>query len=367
MNGPIIVALLIIFASTCIYFGFKKRKFAENNRPQRTKQFLLNSTMSSDREFGKCELVVGKIVRVKLENKSTKALILTVDHSLVEVMVLNDDNKELLVDKAAVCDLEPFEAEDAVDNKSGGTILSTSEILENLKSEARVLFLKSDFETANLWYNKVLKHFSFSSMESLNSGSSVIVKLDNHLHVATIEGVKTEQKLLISLTDTNKTAIRDDSDDEGIIVVSTKAIVVIVPVVMEECSLLASILLNQARCCLSLNMREQAIWKTTCALKLFSTVSEQPQPDWCHSNCCTAYYLRAKAHAVSSSPTSLLKAIRDCQRALDINPSQKEVSRFIKTLEKRQAVLLKADRNLARQIGAWTETAMEKSANNMRS
>eukprot|EP00615_Pteridomonas_danica_P014294 CAMPEP_0114396626 /NCGR_PEP_ID=MMETSP0102-20121206/13707_1 /TAXON_ID=38822 ORGANISM="Pteridomonas danica, Strain PT" /NCGR_SAMPLE_ID=MMETSP0102 /ASSEMBLY_ACC=CAM_ASM_000212 /LENGTH=293 /DNA_ID=CAMNT_0001557435 /DNA_START=138 /DNA_END=1020 /DNA_ORIENTATION=- len=272
------------------------------------------------------------------------------------------DGKEITVKSSDVEELQHFENQKDLSDEN---ILVQ---VERLKAEAKVLFMKQDFEAAIEWYQNILNFFQVIfhgkvlRSESVEINPTVVIKHSNHLHLAVVEGVKAGgKKVLISLLEDQTPNLGSDDENDDMIVIDTKDIIITMPPV-EQRPFLTAILLNLARCYLSLKIPAQSIWRSTCALRVASFEPQSTEVGWSTSTLTTAYFLRAKAHNQSPSPSSLMKALRDCRRSDEILPGQKEVLKFIKVLEKREAAILKADRKLARQIGAWTEAALEKQA-----
>lgn len=329
-------------------------------QPPKKQDQLTETTVLSESKRG--ELVVGKKIRATVEKRTFRALIMTVDKEqrTLDVLTLDKQEIEYTVDFDAVEELQTFESSTPPsENEDELTHIY------RLKAEAKVLFIKNDFEAAVEWYRKImtmLSHmFPWKSLDS--SLSIVIVKLLNRLHVAEVQGIKSGgDKVLVSLIEQeNNTQLNhdDEDDDDDIQLIDKKDIMVSIPP-KEHRQFMTSILLNMSRCYLALDSPEQSIWKSTCALRI-AVYDQTTNPSWSDtSTLTTAFFLRAKAHAKNSVPRSLMKALRDCRRANEINPNQKEVLRLIKVLEKKESALLKADRKLARDIGAWTEVALEK-------
>lgn len=298
------------------------------------------------------------------------ALVMTINETEIDVLTIYKPEEEKTVSFKDVEPLEPFEVE-----KSSDMTEDPIEVVERLKSEARILFTKRDFQTAAKWYQRALLVLSnhFSWRDSKNSVRRVVVRAQGSVYAADVVAIRNEVKLenksekservLVSLIKEEECRVSskcDDEDDDELTLVSGNNILAsIVP--NEHRQLQCSIYLNLTRCDLAVHSPQLALWHATIALRIASlpctiALSANDIP-WNVGVLCTGYFLRSKAHLVTNC---LPKARRDAQRANLTRPHQREVVALCSEIEGLEEKRRKADRLLAREIGKWTESALKR-------
>jgi catechol 2,3-dioxygenase-like lactoylglutathione lyase family enzyme len=333
-------------------------------------------------------------------------LVLTIDddRGTADVLMNNKAQTETTVDLSEIQRLFPFETHP----EDGDAKENVVETVERLKTEARDLFAAKDYDAATEWYTRALGLIEreHSWRQSRQAEPIVLVTVTNQLRTATVLAVRStnggasgggDDRVVVAIVDHVGGAPVDSGDAEGesdeVHTVHSSAVAATVSPQAHR-QLQSSLYLNLARCALGLDKPARALWWSTMALRVAGLSADRGGGDgdggssascggggasgsgggavgsgvvgigggdWAAAAVSTGYFLRAKAHllATPSSARSIGKARRDAARADAARPGQREITALLKDVAKREGGLRKIDRELAREIGKWTELAMK--------
>lgn len=300
---------------------------------------------------------IGATVRVTVGNHSTRAMLLTLDDDGSCELLLTKTDEEIAAKQDAIQSLESFEI------FTISTEETAPEMSSRLKNEARILFMKKDYDAASEWYEKALERLESAVSWRTTPEPTVLIRSKNIVKVASILALRGEDKALVSILNVGQTSSAPPGDDDDdMTVVETKSI--LSTLCSSEHRQLQGILhLNLTRCALCSDNPKQGIFHATIALRI-AELTESADPVWSASTSAACYFLRAKAivalidNGCIGASNGIGRATRDLERSASMKPGQKEVASLTKEISKRTKIMLTRDRKLARDIGAWTESAM---------
>jgi hypothetical protein len=283
---------------------------------------------------------------------------------------------------------------------------------------------KQDYAAAAERYRQALAALSDTfSWKGASASALVLVEVQSNLRIASVIATREAKgTVLVDLLNNEGRAVEardseaaasDGDDEDEILALSEKDIrASICPV--EHRRLQCALFLNLARSEVALRhpsedrdecnsdestsrgtdssrttRRSRAMWHCTSALRIASCQLNDGESSyenrlWSKSTRCTAHFLRAKVHLSrhlegDASSRSILKARKDALQADDLDTEcvalqqqsssssnspkkRREITVLLKEIDRAEKKVLKADRQLARRIGEWTELAVARQA-----
>ncbi|KAG5177991.1 hypothetical protein JKP88DRAFT_330925 [Tribonema minus] len=305
---------------------------------------------------------VGAAVRVLRDGQWRRGTIAFVNpDGSYDILVTADLTEVNGVGQDAIEALFAFETDLSLptdDTTSSTADLTT--LVERLQGFGKQLFLLPDYEAAGDVYELALQHLT----PPLTIGSEVLVPLD--------DGRVCRAGMISAMSSETGTVdvIFDEEDEHGVDeeeAVAASRVLRLSLLPLQH----VTMLVNSAKCAAKAgstqDARERVVSLSTRALVLgkhyLATAPAGEARRRLHALCLNALHLRARAHLAAARVKPALRdaqAMRKAAAGGADDAAARAAERLVSEIKRAERALLRGDRRLAREVGAWVEASLKR-------